>query len=586
MSSHRSDAQNFEPVTADSRSFGAKIREYRVAAAFTQEELAELAGISTRSVSDLERGLYQAPHRDTVARLAIALRLSAEAAEQLEALVPRQRGPGALAQQPTAGAVSLPTGIVTFLAASSYVSEHSAQALLGQVQLALDEQARVVERCVARNGGTLVPIQGAVEGLLAVFRTASDAVSAAIDIQHVLSEASPSEPMVKLRLGLHTGEADVRDGNYYGSALTRCLRLGSLALGGQTLVSEATTQLVAHALPQGGSLQDVGEHHFGGVLRPERVYQLLTPGTSSDTPLAQPLTPLARHCDIVIHAAIDQRLVFFLGQDTIDDELAHGLATSFGYPAGAPHELARVAQYVSTMAGPGPLYESLHSLLDRNYQPNCLLAFLAGLPRMLADSGFAERYPLIVTTRYDDSLEQAFEAAGEPFDLVTYIADGEQRGQFVHRTPDGRPRVIDRPNKYPRLSENQTIILKVHGAIDRANPEQDSFAVTEDDFLDYMPGDLSSLIPVMVAARLRKSHFLFLGYDVREWNLRVILRRLWGEQRLRYKSWAIHSASPEALERELWRTRDVDVIGVAIDEYVAELEARLATLRPGGQPDG
>jgi len=580
LSAHSSDTQNFDSVTTDPRSFGAQIREYRVAAGFTQEDLAERAGISARAVSDLERGLYQAPHRDTVARLAAALSLSVEAAGQLEALVPRQRGPAAAAHGSPFAASALPTGIVTFLAASSYVSERSEQARLLQSQAALDEQSVLVERCVGCHAGALVPMQGAVVGLLAVFRTASDGVAAALEIQQTLSDAAARESMLKLRIGLHTGEADLRDGGYYGSALSRCLRLSSLAVGGQTLVSETTAQLLATSLPQRSSLHEVGEHHFGGLGRPERIFQLLGPGLSGEVPQAPPFSQMARHCDIIIRAAIDHRLVFFLGQAATDDALAAGLASSFGYPASAPQELVRVAQYVYTMAGPGPLYESLHELLDRDYQPNRLDEFLAALPRELADKGYAERYPLIVTTRYDDALERAFHAAGEPFDLVTYIAEGDQRGQFVHRTPDGRPRVIDRPNKYARLSDRQTIILKVHGAIDRANPEHDSFAVTEDDFLDYMAGDLSNLIPVMVAARLRKSHFLFLGYEVRDWNLRVILRRLWGEQRLRYKSWAVRSASLEALERELWRTRDVDVVDVSIDEYVAQLHARLVALAP------
>jgi transcriptional regulator with XRE-family HTH domain len=111
LNAHRSDPQNYAPVAqGDSSSFGALIREHRVAAGFTQEELAERAGISARSVSDLERGLYQAPHRDTVARLAAALGLSAEAAAQLEAVVVRQRGPSTLPQQLEPEAPALPTG--------------------------------------------------------------------------------------------------------------------------------------------------------------------------------------------------------------------------------------------------------------------------------------------------------------------------------------------------------------------------------------------------------------------------------------------------------------------------------------------
>src|SRR5262249_12176314 len=179
LSTHRSDPQNYAPVAhGNSQSFSALIRESRLAAGLTQEELAERAGISARSVSDLERGLYQAPHRDTVARLAAALGLSAEAAAQLEAVVVRQRGPSTLPQQLEPEAPALPTGIVTFLAASSYASERSEPVLLGQLQAALDEYRKVVAQCVTRHGGIVVPTHGAVGILLAVFRAATDTVAA------------------------------------------------------------------------------------------------------------------------------------------------------------------------------------------------------------------------------------------------------------------------------------------------------------------------------------------------------------------------------------------------------------------------
>jgi hypothetical protein len=202
----------------------------------------------------------------------------------------------------------------------------------------------------------------------------------------------------------------------------------------------------------------------------------------------------------------------------------------------------------------------------------------------LTAKGYRERHPLIVTTSYDDGLERAFADLHEPVDLVSYVAEGEQRGHFVHRPPEGRPRVIDRPNKYLGLAvDKRTVILKVHGALDRANPENDSFAITEDHFLDYLIGmDLASLIPVTIAARLKKSHFLFLGYSLGDWNLRIILRRLWGEQRLSYKSWAIHSTPPEPLERELWRNRGVELLDVRLDNYLDTLRARLWALPAAG----
>ena len=84
-----------------------------------------------------------------------------------------------------------------------------------------------------------------------------------------------------------------------------------------------------------------------------------------------------------------------------------------------------------------------------------------------------------------------------------------------------------------------------------------------------------------LAAKLRKSHFLFLGYGLRDWNLRVILHRLWGEQRLHYKSWAIQ-LDPQIIDQEFWRERDVDIIDVALEDYVTHLGQRLRELPTSG----
>ena len=227
--------------------------------------------------------------------------------------------------------------------------------------------------------------------------------------------------------------------------------------------------------------------------------------------------------------------------------------------------------------GTGPLNEELHGLLNADFAPTPVHTFIAALPGTLnrAAGGRLARYPLVVTTAYDHGLEQAFERAGEPFDMVSYVAEGVDRGRFVHTPPDGRAKTIDKPNKYLGISEQRTTIVRLHGALDRVDSTHSHFVITEDDFLDYLVGgDISNLVPVTIAARLRRSHFLFLGYSLRDWNMRVILRRLWGEQRLSYKSWAVHSGVPESVERSLWRDRGVDVLDVQLADYLSTLWQR------------
>jgi hypothetical protein len=187
-------------------------------------------------------------------------------------------------------------------------------------------------------------------------------------------------------------------------------------------------------------------------------------------------------------------------------------------------------------------------------------------------------YQLIVTTNYDDALERAFAAAGEPFDLLRYVAKGADAGRVLHHPPEGRPRLVKKSNQYPLSLAERTIILKIHGAVDRTDRSEDSYVIAEDDYIDFLSQtSIANVIPVMLNAHLQNSHFLFLGYSLQDWNLRVILRRIWGEQRLEYRSWAIQR-NPDPLELEFWPKRNVDIYDVDLAEYVRVLEAALDDL--------
>jgi DNA-binding SARP family transcriptional activator len=289
--------------------------------------------------------------------------------------------------------------------------------------------------------------------------------------------------------------------------------------------------------------------------------------------------PAEDHFDEVLQILLGGRLVAVLGADI--GELAGRLAERFDYlenGAGLP----RVAQYVSVMKGSGPLYDELHALLDADVPPTAVHRFFASIPPVLRERGVPHQ--LIVTTSYDLALEAAFLEAGEEFDVVSYIATGPARGKFCHITPDGGGRLIDLPNTYAtELSlERRTVILKLHGQVDRGpEREWESFVVTEDDYIDYLAQtDLTGAVPVSLAAKLRRSHFLFLGYTMADWNLRVILNRLWSDQPLNYRSWAVQP-EPMPLEREFWRRRDVEVHELPLVQYVGIL-ARYAGIELAG----
>jgi SIR2-like domain len=273
-------------------------------------------------------------------------------------------------------------------------------------------------------------------------------------------------------------------------------------------------------------------------------------------------------------------------------ELSRYLADYAQYPSSEDaDDLVRVSQYFSAMLGPGPLYDELRELFDVSYPPTPVHDFLAGLPGQLLRRHGLTQHQLIITTNYDDVLERAFAAAGEPFDVVTYVAVGEYQGSFLHYPPHPDPdppgdvyvrdeaRVIAKPNEYKELSlADRTVILKLHGAVDRNNPSWDSYVITEDHYFDYLTRtDLACRLPVTLGAKVRRSAFLFLGYSMRDWNLRVILHRIWGDQPLKYRSWAIQ-LDPRDVDAKLWAARGVDIYDVTLEDYIAALHKRVEDL--------
>lgn len=260
-------------------------------------------------------------------------------------------------------------------------------------------------------------------------------------------------------------------------------------------------------------------------------------------------------------------------------ELADELTQYLGDVEIDGRDLARVSQYFAALVGQGPLEEELHDVFAADYPPTDLHRFLARLSRRVREQEVRERM-LIVTTNYDDSLERAFTAEGEPYELITYIAGGADRGLFRHITADGEPTVIKVPNEYvdPRLNQ-RSVIAKIHGSVDRSEERihGDSFVITEDHYIDYIArADIARLFPVTLAAKLRTSHFLFLGYSLRDWNFRVMLYRLWGEQAGRnFKSWAIQK-NPDRIDRVAWEERGVDILDVKVEDFVAAVKQRIA----------
>ncbi|SDC98063.1 helix-turn-helix transcriptional regulator [Rhodococcus tukisamuensis] len=173
----------------------------------------------------------------------------------------------------------LPTGTVTLLLADVEGSTRLWESRPDDMTDAVALLDRTVSELVTAHGGARPVEQGEGDSFVAAFTRASDAVACALDIQR-----APLAP-IALRIGVHTGEVQLRDeGNYIGPTVNRAARLRDLAHGGQTVLSGATEAVVTDQLPNGASLTGLGTHPLRDLPRPERVLQLCHPDLRADFP--------------------------------------------------------------------------------------------------------------------------------------------------------------------------------------------------------------------------------------------------------------------------------------------------------------
>ena len=181
-----------------------------------------------------------------------------------------------------------PTGTVTFLMSDIEGSTTLWERHVADMGAALAAHDALVEAAVAEAGGLVVRPRGEGDSRFAVFQQPAAAVRAAAAIQRGLAAGLGDYPFeLRVRIGLHTGAADWRAGDYYGSAVNRCARVRGLAHGGQALLSQATAELTRDDLPAELRLVELGTYPLKGLSRPETVYQLWLPDLPNDFPPLQ-----------------------------------------------------------------------------------------------------------------------------------------------------------------------------------------------------------------------------------------------------------------------------------------------------------
>lgn len=238
---------------------------------------------------------------------------------------------------------------------------------------------------------------------------------------------------------------------------------------------------------------------------------------------------------------------------------------------------------------------ALQNVFDRNFIPTKLHYLLADIAKA-ADS---QSKPVIFTTNYDDVMERACQERGEPYDLIVYHAEraGEEARFWHLAAPDRAQALAKLPPDQAKNDKiaakatervwnwidsdlgaklpvrERTIIFKIHGSVARHNPADSSFLLTEDDYIEYMIHQSGELVmPPLLSQHMKFSHFLFLGYGLRDWNLRIFLQRLWEKRGRNRKVWAIQKA-PSRLDVHAWRSREVAIFDSDCEAFADRLRS-------------
>jgi class 3 adenylate cyclase/tRNA A-37 threonylcarbamoyl transferase component Bud32 len=176
-----------------------------------------------------------------------------------------------------------PTGEVTFFFTDIQRSTRLWERDAKRMQCALARHDEIMKSIIESHGGYVFKTVG--DACYAAFASAPKALEAALSAQRaIFEEPWDEECRIRVRMALHTGEAEERSGEYFGPFPNRVARLLSAGHGGQTLLSRATRELVVERLPNEVELKDMGEHRLRDLKDPERIFQLSAPDLPSEFP--------------------------------------------------------------------------------------------------------------------------------------------------------------------------------------------------------------------------------------------------------------------------------------------------------------
>jgi predicted ATPase/class 3 adenylate cyclase len=303
------------------RSFGSWIRRQRKALDLTQQVLADRVGCSLAAIKKIESD-ERRPSQQIAERLADILDVPAD---QRETFLKVARGlkpiDELLLEQKSrvTSTTSKPTGTVTFLYTDIEGSTQLWEKYPEAMKIANARHDQILRDAIESNHGYVFQVIG--DAFCAAFHTVGDAIQAAVKSQIDLQAESWGETPIRVRMGIHTGEAEA-DGNEYHGYLTLSLvqRLMSAGYGGQILLSHTTEKLLHGHLPNDVGLLDLGEHAFKDIPQPVHVFQVVVPGLEKDFPPLRARDALPNNLPL--------QLTSFIGRERELDEIQQMLTNT------------------------------------------------------------------------------------------------------------------------------------------------------------------------------------------------------------------------------------------------------------------
>jgi hypothetical protein len=266
------------------------------------------------------------------------------------------------------------------------------------------------------------------------------------------------------------------------------------------------------------------------------------------------------------------RMAFFLGAGVHLTELmaARGFYDSLASDYGLDQAYrADIAQYMVDLEGRADAWATARQRLNTTgLEPSVVFRFLVQLPkffRHVEKLEFAQQW--LFTTNYDTMLEDVFDANDEPFHLLYYQADGPDEGRFLHRSPDGVVRAIERPQNV-RLLEGAHVIVKLDGGMAAYDHLSESVAISPMDFA-MSAGRLPTALPAVVLDILRSRSLLVLGSSLEAVHVQRLVR--WStEGTCTTKTWAIQNRVTQDAKR-YWTAARVCLQACDLEDFIPAL---------------